>query len=326
MALGCAGCWATGARAEDSDAQQRATALFREGVAAGKVGDYAQAEIAFRTSYLLSESPSTLRNWALTEMKMGKMLEALGHLKVAVRASTWSPEQRAVVQQNLDDAYAATGHLAIQTSIGVRVAIDGELTPGAAPFEQPIDVRSGVRQIEARLGAETAHTQVDAIAGRVVEVNMAMALRGPDAPVARGTAALQPHSLDAPSESNRSTWWTPPHSAAIALVGVAVAGVGLGVGFEMAAQLRASDIDALRASLGGACTPASVAAGCSSLRDQIATVHQLDAVKDVGFAVGGAAAVGAAVILLVSEPAKNKAAARWTPEVGPGSVGVGGAF
>jgi len=121
----CTLLWASRAPAGEPDARERSVALFKEGVTAGKAGDYARAEAAFRTSHALRPSGSTLRNWALTEMHLGKMVEALGHLKVALTSPELTAEQRSIVQQNFDDAYRATGHLAVRTTEGARVAVDG---------------------------------------------------------------------------------------------------------------------------------------------------------------------------------------------------------
>jgi hypothetical protein len=323
------------AQAGEGDARERSAALFREGVTAGKAGDYGRAEVAFRTSYLLAASPSALRNWALTEMKLGKMLEALGHLKLAMRSSGWTAEQRAIAQQNLDDAYAATGHLRITTTDGARVAIDGVLVEGAAPFDAPVDVTAGARQIEARLGSETAHAEVDAPAGRVVEISVPIptTLEVPaPPPVARGPATEQEHSIPsamADREPPRTaTWWTTPHTVAVGLGAAAVAGVGLGLSFDAASHAAASDANALRAGLSGQCAGAAIASGCSALRDKIGTVHQDEAVEGVGFAVAAAAGVGAAVLLAVIGPGARArtGSVHWVPMVAPGSAGVAGWF
>ena len=58
----CVLLWTSRAPAGEADARERSVALFKEGVAAGKAGDYGRAEVAFRTSYLLAASPSALRN------------------------------------------------------------------------------------------------------------------------------------------------------------------------------------------------------------------------------------------------------------------------
>jgi hypothetical protein len=323
------------AHAGDGDARERSAALFREGVTAGKAGDYGRAEIAFRTSYLLVPSPSTLRNWALTEMKLGKMLEALGHLKLAMSSNGWTAEQRAIAQQNLDDAYAATGHIRITTADGARVAIDGIPVEGVAPFDAPVDVTAGARQVEARLGSETAHAEVVAPAGGVVEIRVPIAttLEVPAPPsVPRGPATEEEHSRPSAivdrEPPRTATWWTTPHTVAVGLGAAAVAGVGLGVTFDAASHAAASDSNALRAALSGQCAGDAIASGCSALRDKIGTVHRDEAVEGVGFAVAAAAGVGAAVLLAVVGPGPRArtGSVHWAPMIAPGAAGVAGWF
>jgi hypothetical protein len=99
-------------------------------------------------------------------MHLGKMVEALRHLRVALRSPGWTAEQRSVVQQNFDDAYRATGHLAVRTVEGAKVAVDGVVVEGAAPFDGPLDVLPGKRRVEARLATEVAHSEVDALPGQ----------------------------------------------------------------------------------------------------------------------------------------------------------------
>jgi hypothetical protein len=326
---GCLVLVAKGALAGDGDAQERSAALFREGVAAGKTGDYGHAEVAFRTSYLLVPSPSTLRNWALTEMKMGKMLEALGHLKLAIKSTGLTAEQRAIVQQNLEDAYAATGHLVIKTTDGARVAIDGVFVEAAAPFDAPLDVTAGDRQIEARLGTQTAHAEVDAKAGRIVEVSVPVPLtaqENPGAPPA--LMATAPATEPERSRASPPTWWTSPHAVAVGLAGAAAVGVGLGIYFDVASRQTASDANALRAGLRGMCAEGAVAPECAGLRDKIDTVHQQETLKVVGLAAGAAAGVGAALLLVVVGPGvtARTGSVRWAPMIAPESSGVAGSF
>jgi hypothetical protein len=329
--------FASSAQASDANVQERSVALFREGVAAGKAGDYPHAEVAFRVSYLLVPSASTLRNWALTEMKLGKMLDALGHLKSALKQGNWTAEQRAIVQQNIDDAYAATGHIALKTSRGASVAIDGVPLEGAAPFESPVDVMPGNRQIEARLGMQTAHAEVDATPGRIVELNVPIVSSEQDVPVAPpvsttsavATAPERPRSgVIVEPQAGRTSWWTTPHAVAVGLAGTAVLGVGLSIYFAVASEQTAADANALRAGLTGQCAAPGSAAGCGALSDKIDTAHQEEALKWVGLGVGAAAGVGAAVLLLVGgrDLSARTGGVRWTPMLSPGVSGVGGSF
>ena len=325
---------ASNAQAGDGNAQERSVGLFREGVAAGKAGDYPRAETAFRDSYLLVPSPRALRNWALTEMKLGKMVEALGHLRSALKAPTWSAEERAIVQQNFDDAYAATGHIAITTVRGASVAIDGVPVEGTAALDGPVDVLPGNRQIEARLGMQTARVEVDVAAGRTVQVEVPIEPREQEtlaAPSVSGVPLVPEPERSAPSgelEPRTSTWWTTPHAVAVGLGGAAALGIGAGIYFAVASQDAAVDVNALRSGLTGRCGTGESAPGCSALSDKLDTVHRDETLKWVGFAAGAAAGLGAAVLLLW--PSGNvtvrTGAVRWMPILTPQVSGVAGAF
>jgi hypothetical protein len=333
----CALLGATTVRADESDVRERSATLFRQGVAAGKAGDFARAEVAFRTSYLLSPSPATLRNWALTEMKLGKMLEALRHLKVAIQAPGLTAEQRAIVQQNLDDAYAATGHLAIKTADGAQVAVDGVLADGVAPFNAPIDVTTGRRMVDARLGSEAAHAEVDALAGMVVDVSMALPEPGHPAPPPQSAVALSDALQDQRSaralatdrESPRPpSWWTTPHTVTVALGTAAAAGVGLGLYAEVASRSSAADADALRSTLTGQCSAEAAPAGCASLRSKIDQVHTDEVLEAVALGAGAACAVGAAIALMTAgaRGTARTGATHLAPVIAPGGAGIAGSF
>jgi hypothetical protein len=239
-------------------------------------------------------------------------------------------DQRAIVQQNLDDAYAATGHIALKTSDGARVAIDGSPLEGAAPFDAPVDVAPGRRQVEARLGMQVSRAEVEALPGRVVEVAVPVA---PDTEPTPALAEVATVAVAPPASEERETrpptWWTPPHAVGVGLAGAAIAAVGLGLSFDLAAQSAASDANALRASLGGSCTGgASTTGQCGALRDQIDTVHQEDLLKWTGFGVGAAAGVGSLVFLLFvgRDGSVRTGSVDWTPMVAPGASGVRGSF
>jgi hypothetical protein len=199
-----------------------------------------------------------------------------------------------------------------------------------------LDVSGGRRQIEARLGMRAAHAEVDALPGRIVEVNVPL-----DVGAQETTAASAPPTSGVGVEARGSgpratvepelrvpTWWTTPHTVGVGLAAAAVAGVVLGTSFDVASQAATSDANALRASLGGACVGGTSAGQCGALRDKIDTVHEDDALKWAGFAVGAAAGVGSLVLfVLVGRDAQVRTGSvRWTPIVTPGVSGVGGSF
>jgi len=330
----CGLLWASRAPAGETDARERSVALFNEGVTAGKAGDYARAEAAFRTSYALRPSGSTLRNWALTEMHLGKMVEALGHLKVALTAAGLTAEQRNIIQQNFEDAYRATGHVAVRTTGGARVAIDGVVVEGAAPFDGPLDVVPGRRQVEARLGTEVANAEVDALPGQVVQVDLSVATRpeppGPSSALdASPSTTREQTGAQAPGGPSRTaTWWTAPHVGAVGLAAAGAVGLGVGLYFDARSNGAASDAGSLRSALAGQCMGPAVSSGCAVLRDKIAEVHTDETVADVAIAAGATAAVGAAVVLALAGPSAvvRTGSVQWTPKVAPGAAGVAGSF
>ena len=318
------------ARGGDAGDQQQSAALFREGVSAGKAGDYERAEAAFRGAYALTPSPSTLRNLALTEMRLGKMVDALGHLKVAVRAPGLTTEQRRIVQQNLDDAFAATGHLSVETTAGAQVVVDGLMAEGAAPFADPLDVPAGSRHVEARLGSAVVQADVEAPAGRVVAIALPVVQpsQPPPEPVAAPTEVVPAPGTGNARGSRATTWWTVPHGAAVALGAAGALGLGLGFYFNAASNSAASDANGLRSALAGRCTGAGAAPECAALRAKISEVHQDETLANASFAFAGAAAVGAAVLLAVAGPGASTrtGSLRWTPAIAPGGAGIAGSF
>ena len=331
----CALLWTSRALAGDSDARERSVARFKEGVMAGKAGDYARAEAAFRTSYALRPSGSTLRNWALAEMHLGKLVEALGHLKIALTAPGLTAEQWTIVQQNFDDAYRATGHLAVRTTEGARVAVDGVVVEGAAPFDGPLDVLPGSHQVEAHLATDVAHAEVDALAGQVVKVDVPVpAARvepsGPSSALdARTSANSELVGAQSPGEPSRATtWWTAPHAGGVGLAAAGAVGLALGVYFEASSNGAASDAGSLRSALGGQCGGPAVAPECTGLRDKIAEVHTDQAIAEVAFAAGATAVVGAVVMLALAGPSAvvRTGSVQWTPKIAPGAAGVAGSF
>jgi hypothetical protein len=330
----CALLWTSRASAGEADAGDRSVALFKEGVTAGKAGDFARAEAAFRTSYSLRPSGSTLRNWALTEMRLGKMVEALGHLKVALTAPELTAEQRSIVQQNFDDAYGATGHVAVRTAEGARVAVDGVVVEGSTPLDAPLDVLPGRRRVEARLGTEVARAEVDARPGQVVHVDLPVAAP-PEPPEPSSALSASPSATRGPAgappagePSRATTWWTAPHVGAVGLAAGGAAGLGLGLYFDSRSNGAASEASSLRSALAGACLAPAAAPECAALRDKIAQVHTDETIADVAFAAGATAAVGAAVVLALGgrSAVVRTGSVRWTPKIAPGAAGVAGSF
>lgn len=293
-------------------------------------GQYERARGLFEESYRAVPRGSTLRNWGLAEMKLGRLVDGFKHLRDACRAPDLTDKRLEIARQDLEDAYAVTGHVAIKTTDGALASVDDVRVDGAAPFADPIDVMPGKRWIEARIGDRVAREQVDALAGSLVEVNVAL-------PETTAVAAILPPAFapplaasaaptESPSdrESAPTTWWTTSHRLTIGLGATAVVATGVGIAFHIGAENAASDAGAMRSDLPrGACAPASTPQACAQLRDKLGAVHRDDTVAKVSWVVGGAAAAGAVIAFLAGPQGHIRTGSiEWRATIRLGSVAL----
>ena len=82
------------ARAED--VQTRAEVLFRAGITAGQQGQFDAAIAALRNRFGCCPRGSTLRNLAKSEIKQGRLLDGVRHLKQALGYADLSGDWRDV--------------------------------------------------------------------------------------------------------------------------------------------------------------------------------------------------------------------------------------
>lgn len=342
MALGWAAvvlCASAAAAAQPDAAvspdRTQADALFRQGVAADKTGDLERAQRLFEASYALLPRGTTLGNWGQMEVKLGRPVSGLQRLKLAVAMLDASDARRALFQQDIEQAYAKTGHVAIRTQTGAAVAVDGELIAGAAPFAEPIDVMPGKHVLEARLEGQggRARQEVEAPAGSVVQVELTLpkqsetaAAPPPAPPPPRERIVLAP----APESPAPSSWWTTPRVAGVALGAGAALGFGVGIVFHVAAVNAANDANQIRnlqiAQNQCGVSPASPA--CGDLRSKIESVHDNETEEKVSWVIAGVAAAGAVVAFLWGAPGSvhPHTAMVVRPMIAPGALGIDGSF
>jgi hypothetical protein len=313
------------------DAETRAHALFLEGVAAGQHSEYEHARAAFEESFRLFPRGSTLGNLGLFEVKTGRVLEGIKHLKEALGYPDVDARRRATMEDNLRDAHALVGHLAIDADESAQLTLDGATLGTAASLKDPVDVMPGHHVIEASVGPRSARKDVDANAGTTVQVDMRQASaekHGLEPSGARPAFESMPPPRAAFAASPaRESWWTPPHAVAVALSAATVAGLGLGIYFEATNQAAGQDVSRLRAAMGGLCTPQGAGPQCGQLRDKIDSGRQDAAAGEVAYAIAGAAAVGAAIAWFVSEQSHpTSRGMRLAPSIGLGNIEIGGQF
>jgi hypothetical protein len=314
------------------DAETRAHALFLEGVAAGQHSEYEHARAAFEESFRLFPRGSTLGNLGLFEVKTGRVLEGIKHLKEALGYPDVDARRRATMEDNLRDADAMVGRLAIDADATAQLTLDGADLGTAASLKDPVEVMPGHHVVEASVGQRSARKDVDANAGTTVQVDIRVEAsaekHGLEPPTARSTPESMPPpraALAAPPGGE--SWWTPSHTVAVALSAATVAGLGLGIYFEAANQAAGQDVSRLRAAMGGLCTPQGAGPQCGQLRDKIDSGRQDATAGEVAYAITGAAAIGAAIAWFVSEQSHpTSRGMALAPSIGLGNIEIRGQF
>jgi hypothetical protein len=286
---------APNAHAADPAAEQAAKKRFAQGSLLFKQGNYEAARAAFLDAYGLAPMGFILRNVAASEMRLGKPLDALRHLRGALAAPDLSSDRRAVVQKDLDEAYSATGHVGLNVADGAAVSVDGTAVEGQAPFKDPIDVMPGHHVFDARLGPRTAHVEAEVKAGAVQ--NVTLDLPPPPPPPATVTAspvALPPPPAEQPSQVSEG-FWTTRRDVGVVVTGVGLVALGVGLGFDVASQNHASNATGIQLS-STACTGVSQPAGCNTFRSEQDAQRSDATLSRVFLGVGIAGAVAGVVL------------------------------
>jgi hypothetical protein len=315
-----------------------ADALFNRGLADMDAGRYETACSAIAESQRLDPRPGTLFTLAVCEAQRGRIATAVTHygdyLSLYERLA---PAQKARQGKRPNEAKAQRQALLPQVP---------ELTlvlPREAPARTEVH-RDGVLVAKAALGVALPvdpgeHVlTTQAPGGPVWEQRLSLG-KGekkqltlevkppPEQPAAKPAVAPVPEEKPAPQPDKASAGPSGRRVAVYVASGVGVIGLVLGGGMGVLTLKNKSEIDDHCGS--GIKSPDETACDQAGL-DAAKRAKPLSAVSTVGFAVG-AAGVGAAVVLLLTEPARAKTAktqsARWPTadvlQAGPAGAVVG---
>jgi len=307
-----------------------ANALIREGAEHFKHEDYEGARAAFARAYELEPKAATLFNLALSELNSDRPVEAAAHFREYL-THTGEPAQKlaSVRTKWLPRAEARTARLDVFAPAGAELLVDGvepeHVAAPAGPAGSPVSIAiaAGEHEVTARQGTVSEVQHVTAKGGELVEVHFQ---RVPDAPSAAPAVAWVgggESAEHAQGTTPRAKWIT-----VIALGSAAVVAAGVGVGFGLAAQSEANQVQSLHNQLAPGSTWTSTvctgAAGgsrpCSQLQSAVDANRQdwtLSAASYVGAGVLGAAALAT---WMVWKPKSGPVAVR--PAVGAGSAGL----
>jgi tetratricopeptide (TPR) repeat protein len=364
-------------RAQEKDAvTEMARRRFQEGVKFFDQKRYEEARGAFLQAFALKRHPALLLNLAQSEIRSGHPAEAARHFAAYLReAPNASQVERSEAEKGLREARAKLGRVQITAPPGAEVLVDGE-SVGQAPIGDPVDVTPGTHTIEARSGGKTASTSVSVLVSRLaaatvafdtapappppppVEPPPAAAAPPPAAPTpppAEAEPAKEPEppkEAEAPKEKEkekedpvapseeRENFFTWVGHNDLAIVGLGAAGVGLGVfiGFGLAAQRADENVASVasqirqeadnqrltRTNVCAAPIQDGFDAACNVLSDNV-DARDLDrTLATIGIVVGGlSAAATVTAYFLGSGSGGGGTRAQITPILGPKQTGLG---
>jgi hypothetical protein len=291
-------------------ATQEATTRFREGLHFHDLGREEEARLKFAQAYAVLRTPNILFNLARSEQLTGHSLEALGHFKAYVRDTDpkITPVDRDTAKLHIADLIPKVGHVAVEAPVGARITVDGVEAPGEAPFVEALDVEVGKHTVVARVGEATKSVDVSPGMGETAAAKLAFdtAAVGSVTPVGpanpeNGTKP-PPGGPDQPAHPTSSGAKT---ATVIALAGGALVGIGLGVGFAVAASNESGNITADQQGMGSASCFNSILPRCMQLA-QATSSRNNDTGLETGFFVAGGVLALGAVAAWVFWPAGSK--------------------
>ncbi len=306
----------------DPTAEDLASArdLYRQGRALREKGDLPKALEKLRAAHALGQTPITGFELARTYVLVGRLVDAyevsLGVARLPV-ASDETAKSDAARAEAAKLATALEPRLAklvvsvkgVPAGDALTVTVDGEAVPAAALGEpRRADPGPHVAVLTFEAGREVrAQAVLKEGESREVVLDATQVTRAP-APQEVSVAPLDTNRAAAPAAGHRSPL--------LLLTGVTVAGFGalFGASFGVAALKAKSSLDA--DCPGGRCGP--------DHHGELASA-QIDAnASTVSFVVAGVGV--AAVILELAWRSKTENHAQVVPELGPGWVGLHGAF
>jgi hypothetical protein len=347
-ALSAALCGIASPAAAQSDEQRAgARTLATEGAAAFNEGRFKEAVDLFSKAESLMHAPPHLLFMARSHAKLGQFVKAReAYLKIVKEqlapnapqafrdAQTAADEERKQVEPHIGRLKVTVEGAADAKDLAV--AVDGQPFPVVLlGVPQPMDPGDHTVTATAtgfKQAAPAAVSLKDAGSGAVVvkmEVDNSVPapVTGPGAPPKTDSNVLSVSSGAPPSDSGGSN--NGLRIGSYVGFGVGVVGVALGTVFVLKSASNRKDADSADAAMN--CTEQAGNRICPE--DGIAKVKDLDdkarsaqTLGIVGYVVGGLGVATGVTLFVLSNKKDEGKAAYVAPYVGPGSLGVRGAF
>jgi hypothetical protein len=281
------------ARADDA---ARAEELFRAGNAAFADDDLHAAYDAYRAAWSLRESFDIACNLGRTEAELMLSRDAATHLDYCVR--TFSASSRNEFRGALERFRALLGTVrkkvgAFQITSypsGAAVEVD-RAACGTSPLPAPVFVDPGEHHVLVRLpGYQTVERVLHVDAGGIVALRVDLSPEGETPAIPEPSAVAAKVELESPPPTPLKTGMGARDIALLSGGSLALVGLGVGLGFSLAATSAREEADNFLGACGG--EPGSQA--CVTLARALELEHDRRDVATLSFTL--AAAVGGATL------------------------------
>lgn len=308
--------------AEEEAKLARADDLYRRANELVKAMSFAEAHALYVEAFALKRSFDIAGNLADMENELGKFRDAAEHAAYSLRIFPPNGKARAKTRtvEVLERAKKEVCTVRVTASVpGTDVFVDGQKV-GRAPMGFEIYAEPGERTFR---GVAAGHQEVGVTRacakGEVIDVALDLApLPGAVSTVPTTNVPLPPvvPPGTASPDASKPIW------PAVLLGGVAVVGVGVGIGLTVHAADENADAVSTFRSCGRLAVCEEAAQG------SVDAANVLQGVAIAGFAIGAASLTGMVLYLAIPDATSQRSALHVVPSVGPTTQGlsVGGRF
>lgn len=308
--------------------EQEANDRFKKGMEYAAQGHGERAWMMFTEAYSVAPTLKTLFNLAVLDVETKRYVDALRHFRAFLADPSARDADKATARRLMDEAYANTGHVRVERVLGASLSFAGsdKKSVDHAREVEELDVQVGRHTLVARKGDVEERREVEAPAGKSVTLRFTKFEATSPAPSAPSTnVPPTPTTLPAASAPSADVPPAPASTArtmTLVFGGTALAALGIGAGFALAANGKRDEADRLSGQLPrGACdgVPDPRCAELDAARDAHGARAQI---ANGFFIVGGVAllATGVSAYLWLKEPRGQQTAV--VPLVGPQGAGI----
>ncbi|MDC3956935.1 PEGA domain-containing protein [Polyangium jinanense] len=311
---------APGAAAAAGSAQvTEAERHFAEGVKFAQAKQWAKAREEFAKAYELSQDPRYLAALIRAEEELGRYRDVAERLTIFLRdGKNIDQATRQEAEKKLDEARKKLGTVTVVVGAeGAEVLLDGQKL-GTSPLAKPVFVDPGKHTFEAqKAGYEPAKQELVVEAGSAPEVRLALTAAGGSANsgsgAGNGFVGVPGEKVPADTSPKWRTY------AAIGGLGLAVVGLGVGIGMTVAASSKYGELEDEFGKL-----RSDPARNLDTFGELVAEHRTLKGGMIAGYVVGGAALVGTAAFWFLTKPKPKPEAKKvmLAPAVGGGHAGA----